>query len=991
MAEVKDNILEINKVYKELNLTINENIKYLEKGATAVEKYNKVISIKPSDYSKGIDEINTKTKQLEQSQKNLETQTNRLSQAKKQNNVRTSEEIVNQRALAQNTDLVTKSNSKLVGAYQRLNAQHQLASKRLRDLIASQTASNNEIRKAQREFDILDKRIKKADNAVKNFTRNVGNYKSAFSGLSSLMGAFGVAGGLTLFASLVTDTIRLIKELQGLNMALQQVSGTAQQFAINQNFIKTTSDNLGIGINDLTKQFTQFYVSAKDKLSQNQIEEIFTSIAKAGATMGLSVDAQNRAFTALNQSMAKGQVMSEELKGQLSEALPGALGIMAKSLNVTEKELMKMMEAGEVSSKAWIGFAKQVEKTYGIENITNVKTLTAETTRLNNAWVSFIASMDTGNGVISKFMMNALGGLTKIITVLERYNETTKTEVKRRVNDFVNATREQITGTENEKVKQYRSEVKRIDKILEEQLKSYEKIKEKEKEQKNSIFATGTIMQSKIEKTIAERKEIEKNIAISKSAKNSFIKDINDIQNARKNVKDEFVEKAMQVHPNAKENNLLAFAQTKSTEYLRKEIESFNKVQEEKNKKEKENNKTQKTSIDLKKEEREIVDGSVEYYEKLIAQLKEQQTQQATTNGEYNGYNIVIDLMVKKLDALIGKKKELAKLESDPMTSISISDEDLLNDMYMVEEEFFNFAERMKAKGIDLMSNFASNTGFTTTFQILNKQIEGFGENWLITTDAILTASTEMFNFLNSMGEENFQAEYDRENRRKENSLKFAGDSAEAKAEIEKESERRMREIKRREAQAQKKQAIFQASIDMVKGIMGAIASNPVTLGMPQAAIIGALGLANIARINSQQIPEFWKGTENAPEGLAWTNERGREIITDAKGKIKDYGTDKGATLKYLNKGDKVLKHSDTMRELDNILMQNNISKPLNNNINIDLLPLQNDIKNLTNIIANKSEITIVKDMQGERYYNRVNGQRQELKNTILNLKTRNV
>ena len=64
--------------------------------------------------------------------------------------------------------------------------------------------------------------------------------------------------------------------------------------------------------------------------------------------MGLSVENQERAFLALNQMMSKGTVQAEELRGQLGEALPGAFGIMAKAVGVTEKELQNMMKAGEV-------------------------------------------------------------------------------------------------------------------------------------------------------------------------------------------------------------------------------------------------------------------------------------------------------------------------------------------------------------------------------------------------------------------------------------------------------------------------------------------------------------------------------------------------------------------------------------------------------------------------------------------------------------------
>ncbi len=62
--------------------------------------------------------------------------------------------------------------------------------------------------------------------------------------------------------------------------------------------------------------------------------------------------------------------------------------------------------------------------------------------------------------------------------------------------------------------------------------------------------------------------------------------------------------------------------------------------------------------------------------------------------------------------------------------------------------------------------------------------------------------------------------------------------------------------------------------------------------------------------INS--LPAFEKGTMDAPEGYALTQEKGREIITDKDGKIKSLGSDNGPQLTYLNKGDKVFNNDLT-------------------------------------------------------------------------------
>ena len=57
--------------------------------------------------------------------------------------------------------------SNLTSAYQKLRKERDLSANTLRDLIVSEKASNKELRKAQKEFDRLDKKVKKADNIIR--------------------------------------------------------------------------------------------------------------------------------------------------------------------------------------------------------------------------------------------------------------------------------------------------------------------------------------------------------------------------------------------------------------------------------------------------------------------------------------------------------------------------------------------------------------------------------------------------------------------------------------------------------------------------------------------------------------------------------------------------------------------------------------------------------------------------------------------------------
>jgi len=142
--------------------------------------------------------------------------------------------------------------------------------------------------------------------------------------------------------------------------------------------------------------------------------------------------------------------------------------------------------------------------------------------------------------------------------------------------------------------------------------------------------------------------------------------------------------------------------------------------------------------------------------------------------------------------------------------------------------------------------------------------------------------------------------------KRKNIALAFAGDSETARAEIEKQAEERRKAIAKREFKAKQQQTIVNIAMDTAQAIIASVARSPLTFGLPFSAFAAAIGAAQIAVVASQKMPEFWKGTDNAPAGLAWTQERGAEVITDKKGRVKTMGSNKGAVLTKLDAGDKV-------------------------------------------------------------------------------------
>ncbi len=126
-------------------------------------------------------------------------------------------------------------------------------------------------------------------------------------------------------------------------------------------FIQDLTQITGMDTTETQAQFASFGASAKNTMGLEGSEELFKNLTGYARLMGRSDEQIQRALTAVAQMASKGQVMSEELKGQLSEALPGATQAFAKALGLTEKQLFDKMKNGDVKAPdALPKFAKEL-------------------------------------------------------------------------------------------------------------------------------------------------------------------------------------------------------------------------------------------------------------------------------------------------------------------------------------------------------------------------------------------------------------------------------------------------------------------------------------------------------------------------------------------------------------------------------------------------------------------------------------------------------
>lgn len=388
---------------------------------------------------KKLNEENEKTKVILTEQMKLE---NQLATVKKKNELATndtSKALAEERLLLAQTNAAIKKETLdrlgLTGAYTKLNAARTEAKKKLLDLLAAENASTDAIKRAQKEFDVLDKKVRSADKATGDFSKNVGNYKSAFEGLGPIFSAFGIAGGITGVIALGKEIFNTTKELQSLDLALKSVTGSQDEFQKQQSFLNNIAGKYGLEIQNLTKQYTQFYVAAKDKLAAGEIQELFENISKSGSALGLSNETLERSFMAINQMLSKGTVAAEELRGQLAESMPGAVQAMTAAVqklhpelkNLTEKDLFEMIKNGQILAKDVLPeTARQLAVITGADNAQGIDTLAKSTNRLSNEWTDFVRVISESNlgAVFGGIFGVAIHGAQGLLMIISRVVST---------------------------------------------------------------------------------------------------------------------------------------------------------------------------------------------------------------------------------------------------------------------------------------------------------------------------------------------------------------------------------------------------------------------------------------------------------------------------------------------------------------------------------------------------------------------------------------
>ncbi len=311
--------------------------------------------------------------------------------------------------LVKMADTARKTSNAIKGTNDTLSQSYDTIRSKINSLesVISRSTSLKQIRESRMELEKLN-RVAMASPG------NLSGSGGFLGSIKQLLPAIGIATALSLGGQSVNTALAMDSNSRAINFATNGQGNAAISGVRTINDKYGLSDEAGIeGFKTLAGSVRSLNIPLSETL------RIYESVGAASGAMSLNAEAQKGIYLALGQIASKGTVSAEELRGQIGERLPGAFGIAAKAMGVTEQELGKMMQRGELLSKDFLPkFATELQNTFGSGALQAAEGSQAVFNRFGNT----ILWLKTAIGeVLLPPLMFMMGLFTDTIGVIREY------------------------------------------------------------------------------------------------------------------------------------------------------------------------------------------------------------------------------------------------------------------------------------------------------------------------------------------------------------------------------------------------------------------------------------------------------------------------------------------------------------------------------------------------------------------------------------------
>lgn len=810
-------------------------------------------------------------------------------------------------------------------AYNLLNENHKRASERVQDLIArgrmatqTQAQYNRELRTATTDFQRLNQRVLQADQAVGRFNRNVGNYpqlfRTASASLGTFLSAFGVVGGIYMFASAIKSAFNSIKEFDKANTDLVATMGVTKK-----DIKELTRDAVRLGgatkftsseVSGLQKEFAKFGFSKREILDATEAtlnlasatgEDLATSAMVAAQTLrgfGLDASEMGRVTDVMASSFTKSALDLSNFTESMKYVAPiaktagvsieFATGMLAKLADAGIKGSMagtslrriltEMAKTGLPASEA---FDKIAKSGISVKDAMDDVGRTAQTALIvlsenKEAVLELSDAFEKAGGSAKRMADEQLESLEgKIILMTSAWDGFVQSlnSGDGALSKFFKSAVEQVTGFIEYLQDLNRTEAETLDRVYQ-----------------SSYNATKKSIEGK--KALSKEAHLAE-IQYSMESVSNLIGQIDYMEKWNNSIKEEISlrkENGMSLVELYKKNQLLKnnenqlFQLNKQLQEQKGRYEAlldpFKKNTEETTKNEDATiglTEAQKQLNQAKKETRELLVGSVEWLENEISLLQKEQKQVSTNTEVYKEYQRQIDILSKSLEILKGKTEEVNGISLD----FDVEDgwaENIDMTLTTALDRFLEISQEIQA---------TMSSAFDFVDVLFQNQISRY--------DELINKSNEYYDALIANAEEGSAQE-------------IALQEEKAQAEKRLEEQKRQAEIKA--FRFRQLASVAEIAINTAIAISKVLAQTGIA-APALIPLIVAQGALQTATVLAQRPPAYAEGTDFHKGGDAIVGDGGkREIVQTPDGKLFET-PDRPTLFSQMPRGSKVYPDAD--------------------------------------------------------------------------------
>ena len=767
--------------------------------------------------------------------------------------------------------------------------------------------------------------------------------------------AFRVGAAIAIFNTVKNAFSRLqdiILKIDSFNNLMEKTTGTVYGASDSMKYLIATSKQFGVSLEQSIQRYSKFYAAATQAgLAAEDIRDIFSGLANVSGNLGLRSDELSGVFLAIEQMLSKGKVTTEELRRQLGERMPGAVGIMVRALNklnpelkITTNDLDEMLKKGEViSAEVLPEFVRQAQEAFGVLGSLRTDTLVADMERMNTAWVELVYTIENGNGIIGEAMSTLFNSIQ---TGLETLTYNNKVQSIMTSNERWGASTYQLALDLAKSIPAFHLWAQARQEAFDRSLKATADLVDEMREY-DDLFAS--VLKLRIEGALLADVELdseEELLKIRQLSKEQLIAEIDLLTKRNKLAADtkELVKYTIEWW-NAEKDAAKAVLETvTSTDAMTESaIAARARIAEADAAIELILGKVKKTRTPAAKKEFQLefvnpeTIGGLKTTVSLLQKLADEQSNMSVAASYREKAQLIqaeIDLLEQKItleEHLKNISKE--KPEEDELFDFTTFDTALRgigsaiapNDGGFQAQMNIWIEEYKKFYGADISNwesfleeKLSAHIDFQKEAAEINKKTV---EEQAQATQEIIQAAQavigSLFDYVDAIYNrklENIEAEIRAEEDKYDRLLELAKDDKDAQEDLNREKADSLRKLEKEELKIKQRQAKYDKAKALFDIAMNtAVAISAAFIKPWQIAVVAALGAIQTAAVLAQPIPQYKHGRKDGPAELAVVGDGGKsEVVVSKRG---TYSTPSKPTLTYLEKGDKVFSSFDAYQK----------------------------------------------------------------------------